>query len=416
MPTKDRPELFKSDFWSSFSKKYWEKKPVTLKRVASEILAIDADHIFELLVRYANHCRKTKSFTSQGRGGLKLFVAGKLQAFADALHLLPTEKDGSLEGYHRRMGALFPDYCLVCDELLQVSLEKWDVLGTFMQGLYEHVGIPNRFSEIGLYLGNYRQTPFGVHVDPCGVISLPVVGTKRFRLWTPDVIKKHPELKYVHEYDRYKKYSKLMVAKPGDVTYWPSSYWHIAESDGSFSATWSIGTWVDRPYKDVLVQSLESLMSEKLKADLGAKSIQFRKLHRKDGFVEGLPDIFRRSISMFRELPEKELHDTFLRFWLEQTSKRGFKIAPQPALKARLSRGDRVRGRTNNPIQWAKLASGRLCLAINGVLVETPRSPKTAKLVQSLNTGKTIALDRTMAASDFKLLQTFHRANGLTVV
>ncbi|MBL7688670.1 MAG: RNA methylase, partial [Bdellovibrionaceae bacterium] len=158
-----RPRLDQK-FWTQFAQKTWEKKTLILKDVDSSLRLIDAVQIFNLLVRFSDRCRKTKKLD-----GLKLYLDGERQYSDEILHLLPKKRDGSLEGYHNRMNEMFADYCLVCDELLQLDLEAWRELLTFTNSLHRYVGLPNRFSEVGLYLGNYKKTPFGVHVDNCGV-------------------------------------------------------------------------------------------------------------------------------------------------------------------------------------------------------------------------------------------------------
>ncbi|MBO9666314.1 MAG: RNA methylase, partial [Bdellovibrio sp.] len=246
------PVQLDQKFWQNFAKNYWEKKALLLKNVQSSIHEISADEVFKLLVLYADLCRKRHD-----PEGFKFFIDGFKADAGDVLQVLPEKKDRSLQGYHARMEKLFPDYCLVCDELLTVNLNKQHLLTHFTNSLYHHIGFPNRFTEMGLYLGNYRKTPFGVHVDSCGVFSFPVAGTKSFRLWTPAFVKKNPALDRAFNYDKYKKASELLQAGPGDMTYWPSSAWHIAESDGSFSATWSLGVWVDQPHKNVFSESLQ---------------------------------------------------------------------------------------------------------------------------------------------------------------
>ena len=166
------------EFWKHFAKNIWEKQALALKNVKSGLLEMSAAEIFDLLVLYSDRCRKLND-----PEGFKFYIDGFKAGPEDVLQVLPEKSDKSLLGYHQRMEAEFSDYCLVCDELLQVNLKKQHLLTDFTDELYRHVGFPNRFSEMGLYLGNYRQTPFGVHVDSCGVFSFPVAGTKNFRLW-----------------------------------------------------------------------------------------------------------------------------------------------------------------------------------------------------------------------------------------
>lgn len=233
-------------FWRPFAVKNWEKSPAYYPQLfagstSPESLALlDASAVFQMLVLYADLCRRR-----QNPAGYKLFIDGQLQYEEETLDLLPQKSDGSLQGYHQRMNEMFADYCLVCDELLQVCGPHWQNLRQFLNGLYQQIGQPSRFAEMGLYLGNYKKTPFGIHVDACGVFSFPVLGTKRFRLWEPAYLNSRPRLQRAHHYAKHLEESTLLTLRPGDLSYWPSHAWHIAESDGSLSATWSLGIWTD---------------------------------------------------------------------------------------------------------------------------------------------------------------------------
>ena len=232
---------FKSSFWKKFAKEFWERKPLLVKNFDSEVSKIDDCSVFNMLTVFSNHCRKTKS-----SDGFKLYLNGKIQHSKFTLRHLPVKSDKSLVGYHKRMEKKFSNYCLVCDELLRVSTKHMNKIKQFQKNVFNRIKSPNLFVEMGLYLGNYRKTPFGVHADGCGVFSFPVVGNKTFRLWKPSFAKKNPALNRALNYNRFKKDSKTMAARPGDMTYWPSSAWHIAESDGTFNATWSLGIWIDQ--------------------------------------------------------------------------------------------------------------------------------------------------------------------------
>ena len=347
-----------AQFWSDFSRKYWEKKPVLFSNVAGpsgakiSILAIDAAEVFRLLVAYCDLCRDRDSIE-----GIKFYVDGvRLESF-EAIEHLPVANDKSLEGYDRRMRRQFKDYGLVCDELMQVSQKNWNLLGDFMNGLYSYVGIPNRFAELGLYLGNYRKTPFGVHVDRCGVISIPVVGHKVFRIWEPEFVEKHPELKEAFSYDEFKNDSEVLNASIGDITYWPSHAWHIAESDGAFSCTWSIGIWVDRPLSDVAINALSPLITKSLgssgrktsikrdgsdersgvqhqndlpnQADPTQKNNSRKRNVQKTASSQNLPPELKSAAAAIAKLSKKEIETALLKWWREQSKLNGFKNRPR---------------------------------------------------------------------------------------
>lgn len=46
------------NFWKNFAENIWEKKPLFVKDFPSTLLQMDQSDVFDLLVLYANRCRK----------------------------------------------------------------------------------------------------------------------------------------------------------------------------------------------------------------------------------------------------------------------------------------------------------------------------------------------------------------------
>lgn len=404
--------LLNKKFWTDFAKNNWEKKPLVLRNVKSDLLEMGDAAIFDLLVLYSNRCRKLKN-----PEGFKFYINGQKAYDEDVLQVLPVKKDKTLLGYHARMKAMFSDYCLVCDELLKSNLEHQALLTDFTDELYRHVGFPNRFSEMGLYLGNYRKTPFGVHVDRCGVFSFPVAGVKRFRLWTSEYVQKNPALDRAFEYGKFKKDSQLMEVGPGDMTYWPSSAWHIAESDGSFSATWSLGVWVDKPHQESVSQALTGLMKEKSGARGDLAMTSFKTLHEATGEVRDLPGSYLQTIEDLQNLSASELKETFLKSWMVHISQQGFKNIPQVDFKLSLQSIIGLRSH-RAPVLWQQaLTNKSKCyFSFGGALLESSKSGGLLKLVKAVNAGEKCLVSDYLTgaskASDFKALQALASAGA----
>ncbi len=365
-------------FWKTFASKHWEKAPFKMALGSLGISKMDDDAIFKMLLEYSNLCRQKQEVQ-----GLKLFVDGVRQYDEEVLQILPVKKDKNLIGYHQRVSAIYPDYCLVCDELLQVSSAHWPQLVDFTQGLYNQIGLPYRFTEMGLYLGNYRKTPFGVHVDGCGVFSFPVVGRKKFRLWTSEFADKNSKLKETFKYTKFKSASELMVVEPGEMSYWPSKAWHIAESSGEFSATWSLGVWVDRKQKDFVLESLTPLILQQL-GDAPTLANGIAEL----GQVKSLPDGLRNALVEYKNISQAVLSDHLLRSWLLHCSKQGFKTAPLLKEVLGLKKNSVACGVLARPIFWAKSSDSKtLFVAFNGVLIDTAFDFGLVSLMKDLNAG-----------------------------
>lgn len=409
------PSFLDQKFWRHFASNIWEKKPLILRNVRSELLQMGDSAIFDLLILYSDHCRKLKN-----PEGFKFYIDGIMTYQEDVLQFLPLKKDKTLLGYHARMNAQFSDYCLVCDELLKVNLEKQALLTDFTDELYRHVGFPNRFSEMGLYLGNYRKTPFGVHVDNCGVFSFPVAGRKKFRLWTPAFVKKNPQLNRTFQYSKYKKDSQLLEAGPGDMTYWPSSAWHIAESDGSFSATWSLGVWVDQPHKEMFSQGLKDILDKKMGSAGLLGTTAFNTLHEASGEVHQLPDSYIKSIELLQSLTTLELQESFLKTWMEHISRQGFKTIPQ--IKFNLGLKSRIQLRNDRAlILWQQGLTNKtkIFFSFAGVLIETTKTSGLLNLIKAVNAGETCLvsdyLTKETKTQDLKSLKALAEAGAFGI-
>ena len=402
--------LDQKKFWPQFKKNYWEKEPLLVKNFTSPVKDISEDQIFSMLVKYSDHCRKQKNVD-----GFKFYIDGQLQYEQETLQILPTQKDKTLQGYNQRMEEIFEDYCLVCDELLQVSEKNSKKLQDFTTTLFKHVGFPNRFVEMGLYLGNYRQTPFGVHVDGCGVFSFPVVGKKTFRLWTPEFARKNPSLDRAHNYSKFKKNSHTMKASTGDMTYWPSTSWHIAESDGSFNATWSLGVWVDLTHQENLESALRPLLKSKL-GELGIKTMV--QLSKENSSAEALPQNYLETLKAIKNISENEWYDALLKSWLELASKKGFKNFPQTQTSSKVSLKHKIKvNEFSSSILWSNLQSEvKTIYAFQGNLIESKPSPKVIKLITALNLGKICLISDYIQKNDLPIVQTLVKLNAFEIL
>lgn len=403
-----KPVALDADFWKRFSRTIWERKSVTFKNVASPLFEMDESEIFNLLVLFSDRCRKLKN-----ADGVKLYVSGHRQFESEALRLLPKKSDKTLRGYDERMNKLFNDYCLVCDELLQVNHAKQDLLSQFTEGLYAEVGLPNRFAEMGLYLGNYRKTPFGIHVDGCGVFSFPVVGTKNFRLWKPTYIAKNPKLIHASNYAKHKEQSQILTAKPGEMTYWPSSAWHIAESNGNFSATWSLGVWVDQKHGDTISRVMTDLLVSQLGAEATAGLTLFDELNDRSGEVRRLPNIYQNSLQVLKRLSSGEMQTAFLKAWLAHSSKQGLKSVPHSALLITPKTQIRL-ANPRRPLRWIfSKNESKFYYAFDGQISAGTASKSLLKIIKTVNSGNSASL-KGLSKADLKIVQAFALSGAFT--
>lgn len=101
----------------------------------------------------------------------------------------------------------------------------------FLAGLYARVGVPAHRAEVDLFAGSYARTRRGIHLDSAAVFCFVIEGRKRIRLWPGSTFPDDVGYWYGLKGER-KQRSKSMCldGEPGDILYWPASYWHVGES------------------------------------------------------------------------------------------------------------------------------------------------------------------------------------------
>ena len=135
------------------------------------------------------------------------------------------------------------------NEIHCLDFQLWLDTLPFLQRVFRSTGVPSSVS-LDLFLGNYRLSPFGIHKDNQDVITFIVLGNKRFYLWPSEHFSHRPELagvparEHAHrvlqipvadgaEYAAIVKEAIVVHGQPGDVMFWPASYWHCADNEAA---------------------------------------------------------------------------------------------------------------------------------------------------------------------------------------
>lgn len=246
-------------FWDRFADKHWEKKRLLVPdRAATPLPEISPSRLFDaVLTLFAGHTEETPRHIRFYRDGAALNLLEK-----DNRSYWPRREDRTFTGYHRRMTTTerLRDYGLVIADWHAVDRGSWETICRSLSGLTARVGVSQARMDTQLFIGNYRSTPFGVHIDPTGSFHFPVVGTKRMRFWPGGYEKAHPTILDAREYAEHLGGSVLLKTKAGGVFYWPSSDWHIGESTGGFSVTWGLGYWFADPTRRGEIDALARLV------------------------------------------------------------------------------------------------------------------------------------------------------------
>ena len=227
-------------FWADFVDEYWDEQPGRFSGSFSG--AFTGEEVFGAAVRHSDAYREGAA------DRLTLKVDERWPTGPDADEFLPRAEDGSFRNYGERVaGAAARTFMLSLHCLERSAGDLWLKAHDFLCGLATHLGgSPNRLT-IGSFASNAPVTPFGVHTDMTSNFTFVLEGRKRVRVWPRESLEQHfPGLGRrarpgLLDYSDHLEDSLVLEGGPGDMLFWPDSWWHIAEGDGTFSATLVLG-------------------------------------------------------------------------------------------------------------------------------------------------------------------------------
>ncbi|MGB0035057.1 MAG: cupin domain-containing protein [Candidatus Acidiferrales bacterium] len=366
-------------FWHGFTKRCWKQKP-TVIRAPFRNSIVTPPEVFQAVIKAGQRLGEpTDDHTLLI--GKRRFVMPK-----DLDRWLPRAKDVSLERYHARLkrAGINEEFAInVTDFQVELGWNFFCRLRQFLKGLYEIAGVPPH-AEIDLFSGNYRQTPAGVHRDSAEVFCFVVDGTKRIRAWPANAIRSASPRKGPEPYKHHLKRSICLEGKAGDIIYWPSSYWHIAESDGRSASSLSVGLYYGSSIFLAVARTFELWSHEILgQEDDPLASIPFSprrvppQIASTAKRVEGQPGRLTRRL---------------MREWMERITGYGFTLVPLAGGRSPLRLGRKLRANSESPILYKKL-NGDLVVCTNGRSIVVAHDRDLMNLLRSLSRGRVCALE-----------------------
>jgi hypothetical protein len=367
-------------FWQRFVEDHWETGP-TVMRAPFERPVSSGEEVLAALIRAAEAQRGGR------RGRLRMFVE-HAPLITDVDRVLPSPELDTLDTYvrHARGHLGGRDFELVCNGLQVHAPALWYKIRSFMSGLIQRVGLPSDHADLAAFLRTSQMTGFGVHKDKASVFIFVLEGRKRILAWPHDVFARHPDSYRTLEYADHLDQAIVLEGQPGDVIYWPSSFWHVGESDGDTSVSLHLALNMHADPHDLVLQTLKRL----LRMQDNPVSIDTFGMHL-DGSqqsVMSLPSEIAGSAARLREVAESGAIEAELSLgWLERVSASGFVETPPPRAARALTPSDRLRGDTSFPILVVPLPDKRIACAANGHSFTIPFHPALLDLVETLNSG-----------------------------
>ncbi len=381
---------FTTEFWERFVERHWEKTPLLIKQpFAAQLLS--ASELFAALAQASEQYRAEgrQLRPPYDRGAKLRFCIEHSVLMTDVEKRLPEAGDESLESYARRIEPLLAgrEFELIINQLQSYSFEMWARLREFLRGLYERVGIPAENADAAIFIRNQKRTGFGLHKDKAGVFMFVLKGRKRMLLWPYETFSAKEEIVSTLDYGEFLDRALVLEGQPGDVIYWPSTYWHIGESDGDLSASVSVGLRLNyAPFADV-IKHVTHMVERQLGASGRADLYRFEPARLQQTAAE-LPPRLDAAIRAVREAGcDQSLEQTLKLGWLNRVTGYGFASVPAPRPPRTLADDEIVCGQPEYPVVCVPLNEDRWACSANGHSFTTPTTHHLPLLIDSLNTG-----------------------------
>lgn len=213
---------------------YWERRPVLIKRPFPHSI-ISPKEMFAAVVNAAAR-------QSQGeRDAVLAFQIEGEQVKADPRKFLPRPGDQTMSGYADRLARMLRGrrFALIVEEIQMEAPQVWLRFREFLCGLSRVGMVPARV-KASVFVGNYKITPAGLHRGNSANFKFVVQGRKKLRLWPDKLFRGKKNLTGTLDVGRFIPAATTLEGHPGDIIYWPSDRWHVAECVGGLAVSVSL--------------------------------------------------------------------------------------------------------------------------------------------------------------------------------
>lgn len=373
------------EFWADFVEHHWAKKPLFLRQPFAAPFATSAE-TFRGLVEAGDQFRAGESAGSVG------FYIEYAQLMAEVGRHLPEAGDGSVAGYAARMRQELDGrrFGLIVENFHAYDAQLWLGFRQFLLRLFEFTGIPGQDAKAVVWLGDYKKTPYGIHLGNSHTFMFVVEGTKRLRVWPAEFFHDKEHREHTLDYEQFLDGAITLEGKPGDVFYWPSGYWHIGESvDAGLCVAISVALFMDSSLSDDLLEHTARLVSARPTASSHTYLHNFSTREGQDTAAE-IREAVQSATSALRGVSQTlDLKQALVTSELNRLTGLGFTVVPAPSPMKALHDGDVVSGHSDYPIIWSGSSDDELTCSANGHAIKITAHPNIIRLLERLNSGIT---------------------------
>jgi len=270
----------------------------------------------------------------------------------------------------------------------------WSALAV-ARAIYTSRGMTPGGAHSEIFFGNYKSSFFRVHKDSLETVTFVIRGRKRFLVWPYEVFADRPEVMAGGEtaqinldpdldYEEFRDRASVLEGGPGDVLFWPASYWHVAEGvDDDFvttitvaffpSATRSAGCPFRLTNEAIVRFAVDGFASED-------------PVYPAPAGPEGVRNVVRDVESTLqRLLDNRTVRRARREFALMWTTAMGFRRVWEEGPPPELDDATVIAVDPENPLCWVDTNDDGFPTSVNGLVVTA--TPAYLPLIEHLNRG-----------------------------
>jgi hypothetical protein len=416
------PVMPSDTFWREFVAQHWNQRPAVFKDLLGAPV-ISPDELRRVLVRAGDDA---------AIGARSVWIDRRKLTPAETAASRITADDASVDAYLDRLGG-GREVFAVQYSLHPHSAELWLRARDFVHGLFRQIGMPPT-CDTDLCFGKYRATPRGPHRDDHNNFAFVLAGTKRFLFWPDGYFEARGvpllsvggssvgmaqgatnwprELGAWGPLERFVDDAIVLEGRPGDVFFWPHSYWHMAVCDPQ-EATAVLGiSLFSRTRTDFLSELVGTLTRQVVPGDPSERILSWAVPSNAAQTPVAIDQAVADLEGLRHILDAGALRSLLTERWRAHVSGCGFGSVPPRESSEIPAEVARVRTAARDPIAWQAQGSSLRAWA-NGTVIEVEGAQVAGAFLDRLGSGAWTAIDLTREPALRPLVERLHQARIL---
>jgi 50S ribosomal protein L16 3-hydroxylase len=416
------PVMPSAAFWRTFVAEYWNHRPAVFQGMVGAPL-ISEDELRMVLVAAG---------ADTSIGARSVWIDRRKLTPAETAAAPITDADPSVAAYLDRLGG-GREVFAVQYSLHPHSADLWLRARDFVQGLFHEIGMPPT-CDTDLCFGKYSATPRGPHRDDHNNFAFVLSGTKRFLLWpdgyfeargvpvlsvggtsvgvAPGTTNWPRELGTWGSIEPFLDDAIVLEGRPGDVFFWPHSYWHMALCDPR-ETTLVLGiSLFSRTRTDFLSELVGTIAKQLVPGDPAERILSWPMPADASQPPAAIDDAIADLEGLRHVLDRGALRDILTERWRGHASGYGLGRIPPRASSDLPAEVARVRSDARYPTTWQPHGGGLRAWA-NGTVIDLADARLAGPLLDQLRSGAWTPIDLTRDPELRPLIERLHQARTL---